>query len=256
MVIYKTTNLVNGKIYIGQDSKNNADYLGSGLILSRAINKYGIENFKKTVIETCDTKKELNECEIYWIDKLSATTIGYNIALGGSDGDTYTMNPNLPDIINKLSGENNHFYGKTHTEKSRRKMSESQIGREPWNKYKTNVYSDETITKMSETRSKLTGDTSSSYIHIDKNILESKLKDKTIKEVAEDFQVSISCIRRKISDYNLHITKKSGNFAKPLDKRIINKMVKLRGEGLTIVEIANAVGVGIHKTSKTLKNLN
>ena len=47
MIIYKTTNLVNKKIYIGQDSKNNPEYLGSGAIVKKAIKKYGKENFKK-----------------------------------------------------------------------------------------------------------------------------------------------------------------------------------------------------------------
>lgn len=51
MIIYKTTNIINGKFYIGQDSKNDPNYLGSGLLLNRAIEKYGIENFKKEMVE-------------------------------------------------------------------------------------------------------------------------------------------------------------------------------------------------------------
>ena len=47
MVIYKTTNLVNGKIYIGKDKYNNPKYLGSGKILKLAINKYGKGNFRR-----------------------------------------------------------------------------------------------------------------------------------------------------------------------------------------------------------------
>ena len=51
MIIYKTTNLVNGKTYVGQDSKNNKKYLGSGKILKSAIKKYGRSSFKKEIIE-------------------------------------------------------------------------------------------------------------------------------------------------------------------------------------------------------------
>jgi hypothetical protein len=69
MVIYKTTNLINGKIYVGQDTKNNPNYLGSGKKLKFALKKYGIENFKKEILEECSTLDELNELEKYWISK-------------------------------------------------------------------------------------------------------------------------------------------------------------------------------------------
>lgn len=95
MIIYKTTNLINGKIYIGQDSKNNSMYLGSGLILFKAIKKYGLNNFKKEILEYCKTKNQLNEQEKYWIKKCNSTDhkIGYNIAKGGNGGDTITGLP-------------------------------------------------------------------------------------------------------------------------------------------------------------------
>ena len=44
MIIYQTTNLLNGKIYVGQDAKDNPNYYGSGIILERSIKKYGISN--------------------------------------------------------------------------------------------------------------------------------------------------------------------------------------------------------------------
>jgi len=117
MVIYKTTNLINGTIYVGQDSKNNPDYLGSGKVLKRAINKYGIENFTKEILESCDSKSELDEREIYWIDKLSATTIGYNIALGGGGGDTYSNMSDEDKKVNRrkksINAMNSDFNTKT-----------------------------------------------------------------------------------------------------------------------------------------------
>ena len=88
MVIYKTTNLLNGKYYIGKDEKNNPEYLGSGKILKLAINKNGRENFKKEILEVCQTRKILNNREKYWIKSLSATTLGYNITEGGTGGRT------------------------------------------------------------------------------------------------------------------------------------------------------------------------
>ena len=48
MIIYKTVNVLNGKFYIGQDSKNNPEYIGSGTLLKRAIEKYVKEKNTKT----------------------------------------------------------------------------------------------------------------------------------------------------------------------------------------------------------------
>ena len=88
--IYKTTNMVNGKIYVGKSIKSDSSYLGSGLQINAAIKKYGRENFTKEIIEEC-LADILDEREIYWIDILDArnTKIGYNISIGGTGGDHY-----------------------------------------------------------------------------------------------------------------------------------------------------------------------
>lgn len=92
MIIYKTTNLINGKIYVGKDSKSNPNYLGSGLLLKRAINKYGVENFKKETIEECSSLEELSIREKFWIKELDSINndIGYNLTEGGTGGDTWS----------------------------------------------------------------------------------------------------------------------------------------------------------------------
>ena len=96
MIIYKTTNLINGKFYVGKDMHNNSKYLGSGCLLKYAIRKYGIKNFKKEIIEFCSSKEELNEREKFWIENLGANKKdrGYNITIGGTGGDTFSNNPN------------------------------------------------------------------------------------------------------------------------------------------------------------------
>ncbi|MFN9113277.1 MAG: hypothetical protein ACK5XN_24675, partial [Bacteroidota bacterium] len=72
MIIYKTTNLINGKVYIGKDKHNNNHYLGSGKVLKQAIEKYGRENFIKEIIEECYDEKIWLEREIYWIQYYSS----------------------------------------------------------------------------------------------------------------------------------------------------------------------------------------
>ena len=88
--IYLTTNLINGKKYIGQHkiSKQKDYYLGSGKILRDAIKKYGHQNFKKTQIELCDTIEQANERERYWIKFYNAVNDEnfYNLSEGGQEG--------------------------------------------------------------------------------------------------------------------------------------------------------------------------
>jgi group I intron endonuclease len=77
-------NLINGKIYVGQSLHNRDNYLGSGIRLGFAIEKYGRDNFKKEILEVCEPTL-LNEREIFWIDKLDACNpvVGYNLTMGG-----------------------------------------------------------------------------------------------------------------------------------------------------------------------------
>lgn len=116
MIIYKATNLINNKIYIGQtvhtlEKRRNQHershrYKGTcNLIFARAIKKYGKENFSWEVIDTATTLEELNTKEEYWIAKLNSLA---------EDGYGY----------NDKRGGNNH----AHSERTKRKISESQRG--------------------------------------------------------------------------------------------------------------------------------
>jgi len=92
MVIYKITNLINRKIYVGKNKSNDPNYYGSGSLIKQAITVHGKENFKKEILETCQSESELNEREKFWIEKLRANIrhIGYNVMSGGNGGDTFT----------------------------------------------------------------------------------------------------------------------------------------------------------------------
>lgn len=87
--VYLTTNLVNGKQYVGQHLSEGFDkyYKGSGTAVNRAFKKYGWDNFKCEVICWCSTQTQLNEAEDNCI-KLYGTMSpqGYNLKRGGANG--------------------------------------------------------------------------------------------------------------------------------------------------------------------------
>lgn len=90
--IYKTTNLLNGKFYIGMHSTNNIKdgYLGSGTRLRRAIRKYGINNFKLEILEWCKTRDELSEREKEIITENHINDDNcYNLKYGGLGGGSF-----------------------------------------------------------------------------------------------------------------------------------------------------------------------
>ena len=93
--IYKTTNILNNKIYIGQKKSTkflSKKYLGSGKYLKNAVNKYGVDNFTVSCLEWCKDKLELNERERYWIKYYKDMRFKlYNISAGGEGGDTFAF---------------------------------------------------------------------------------------------------------------------------------------------------------------------
>lgn len=94
--IYKTTNLINGKTYVGQYTGSESTfkyYMGGGKLLRKAVKKYGKENFKKEIIiQGCYNEDLLNELEIHYIQLYSPafTSNSYNIDKGGNKNTSKT----------------------------------------------------------------------------------------------------------------------------------------------------------------------
>ena len=96
MIIYKITNLINNKIYIGQTRQKLSKRWGQhnetrkDSVISNAIQKYGKQNFSIEQIDSAETQQDLNIKEIYWIAYFNTLDpkIGYNRSPGG---DSYVM---------------------------------------------------------------------------------------------------------------------------------------------------------------------
>jgi len=114
--VYKITNKINNKFYIGKHQTTNLNdgYMGSGKLLRLAFSKYGIKNFEKEILHIFNTEEEMNakEKELVILSEDS-----YNLCPGGNGGFTYI---NSSGIIK--------FKGKKHTEETKKIISEKSKG--------------------------------------------------------------------------------------------------------------------------------
>lgn len=151
MIIYKATNKVNGKIYIGQSShslewrmrKHKQDSQKEDTYFYRAIRKYGFDNFEWEVIDdTATTHEELNELEKFYIKQYESfdnKNKGYNSTSGGDYGYEITEEEKQNRSL-RAQGKNNPMYGKPGTwkgkkfsEEHKKHLSEALKGRKtPW----------------------------------------------------------------------------------------------------------------------------
>lgn len=129
--IYLTTNLVTNEKYIGKHYGETIDnYLGSGTILLRAIEKYRKENFKREILHISETKEENSEKEKEYILKYNAVKDRkfYNIHAGGEGGDIFhCLSKERQDEIRRVSkirmlGKNNPRFGIHLTEETKEKI--------------------------------------------------------------------------------------------------------------------------------------
>ena len=88
MIVYKLTNIYNGKIYVGQTKfsveKRFKEHAKADSLIGYAIRKHGAEHFLLEVLETCETREEAYELEIFFIEKFNCMAPnGYNLTKGG-----------------------------------------------------------------------------------------------------------------------------------------------------------------------------
>jgi len=130
--IYRTTNLINGKFYVGMHQTNNLEdnYLGSGKLLRYAIMKYGINSFRKEILHVFDSREAMLTKEAEIVDEAFLQRDDtYNLVSGGKGGFDYI---NKSGIVK---------FKKPHTEETKKKLSAASLGK---------VHSAETRRKISE----------------------------------------------------------------------------------------------------------
>lgn len=167
MLIYKATNNINGKVYIGQTHKtleerkmrHKHDSQKMDTYFYRAIRKYGWENFSWEVIEdNITTEEELNEKEKYYIKKYDSfdnKEKGYNTTSGGERDYSLTSEERKKRSL-RVSGKNNPMYNKPGTwlgrhfsETHKKNLSKSLKGKPHYSQQKDNHYNAKQIINLS-----------------------------------------------------------------------------------------------------------
>ena len=142
--IYKITNLVTQKIYIGKHKFDkpilDEKYFASGIYINKSLEKYGLDNFSKELIDTADTAEELNEKEKFYIQLNNCIyPNGYNLTSGGDglqDPPEEVRNKMKPWLGKHQSKESNIKRSNTlkqikHTEEWVNKIKQSLKGKTP-----------------------------------------------------------------------------------------------------------------------------
>jgi hypothetical protein len=239
MVIYRTTNLINGKIYIGQDKNNNPSYFGSGDLIKRSIKKHGKENFIKEILCVCNTIDELNEKEKFYINEFNSTdrNIGYNITIGGTNG-TMLNRKHSKETKEKMRSS---ALGKKKSENHRKNIGLSMKGR---------VISDEERRRRSENSSL-------------KGVKKSPLSDITKKKISNSKKGSIHSNETKEKMRLSHMGNKNVFYGKNHSNEYLLKKRKpiiqldindnFLKEWLSITDAAEKLKLNISGISRVLK---
>lgn len=127
--IYKTTNLLNGKFYIGKhQTKNPHDsYLGSGKALVNSIKKHGRSNFSKEILFDFDNEADMNakEAELLTEDFVSRAD-NYNAGIGGEGGPHFRGKKHTKEVLDRIR--------LTKADPEWQKRNPAKKGLVPWNK--------------------------------------------------------------------------------------------------------------------------
>lgn len=154
--VYKHTNLLNSKSYIGITSQsvqrrwqNGYGYSLNNQLFAKAIKKYGWENFEHTILEECSSLEEANRQERYWINYYHTyigdpLCNGYNMTLGGDGTTGYICSDEAKEKIRSKAT------GRLHSEETKQKISEATTGEH--NPFYGRHHSPETIEKIRQSR--------------------------------------------------------------------------------------------------------
>lgn len=137
-ILYRTTCKVNNKFYVGKHQTENLDdgYLGSGILLRKAIRKYGKESFVREILGTYSSAEELNAAEKSFItEEVLRDPNCYNLAIGGQGGFLgESVRQKMKDRwTDELKEAQRQLLAKTKTSEKYRRSLKSKVPKQNWN---------------------------------------------------------------------------------------------------------------------------
>lgn len=204
--VYKITNLINNKIYIGKANNIKKRFNAHKTAarrqdpndfskIHRAMNKYGEDNFFIEELGEYSTETEALQAEINFIKNLNSQddSVGYNITLGGEGASGFKHSDESKEKMSNSKkglflGEQNPFYGKNHSEETKKLLSNlasERVGE--LNPFFGKIHSEDSLNKIRENhydKQKYFSKDDIENIKYQKNILK-----RTYKEIAKDYDV-------------------------------------------------------------------
>ena len=152
--VFKTENLVTGKLYIGQTITDRKYYIGSGSYFLRSVKKHGKESFKRINLKSCNCQEDLNFWEKHYITLYNSLVPNeYNLDLGGNGVGKCSLE-HKRKMSEVMRGRLSPMLGRHHTEDTKKKISKTK--KEKYQRKNHPMYgkkhSVESIRKMSEVK--------------------------------------------------------------------------------------------------------
>lgn len=259
--VYKITNTLNGKVYIGQTVDYRKRKVGHfsylrrnahrNRYLQKSFNKYGESSFKMEIIKECAVD-ELDKLEIYYMRKYNSIdkTLGYNMVIGGN------TNKSFPDYIRQKMSRSQK--GRIISEEHRKRIGK-------WHKGKT--ISPKDIEKANKTKKDNQiqwGETNPNAVLTNDDV-EKLIKDMLNGLTVEDVMKKYKCSRQTVYGITRNRTYKAilpnlreklYNLNEENKKNTLNKIIPMYLNGSSQNEISKELGIARRTVSKVLKENN
>ena len=256
--VYKITNTLNGKVYIGQTVDYRKRKVGHfsylrrnahrNRYLQKSFNKYGESSFKMEIIKECAVD-ELDKLEIYYMRKYNSIdkTLGYNMVIGGN------TNKSFPDYIRQKMSRSQK--GRIISEEHRKRIGK-------WHKGKT--ISPKDIEKANKTKKDNQiqwGETNPNAVLTNDDV-EKLIKDMLNGLTVEDVMKKYKCSRQTVYGITRNRTykailpnlrKKLYNLNEENKKNTLNKIIPMYLNGKSQNKISKELGIARRTVSKVLK---